>query len=94
MNWRTDKPPRDDGTFIAMVGYSWPTILIWNEVDDRYVYVEVSASETSYGTMDTWFENEHCSEDEITHWMPMPDIPMSIQIAANEKRIRAREAVK
>jgi len=63
MNWRTDKPPHDEGTIIAMIGYPWPTMLMWNEY-------------------------------EITHWMPMPDIPMSIQIAANGKRIRAREALK
>jgi len=94
MNWRTDKPPRDDGTFIAMVGYPWPTMLMWNEHDDDYVYVEIAAGEMEGGKMDTWFENEHCREDEITEWQPMPDIPMRIQIAANDKRIRAREAVK
>jgi len=94
MNWRTDKPPHDEGTIIAMIGYPWPTMLIWNEYESCYVYVEIGAGEMEDGNMDTWFENAHCWEYEITHWMPMPDIPMSIQIAANAKRIRAREALK
>jgi len=74
MNWRKDKPPRDEGTFIAMCGYPWATMMIWNEHDEDYVYVEIGACDMDNGKMDTWFENEHCEESEITHWMPMPEV--------------------
>jgi len=98
MNWRTDKPPRDEGTFIAMIGYPWPTILIWNEFDEDYVYVEIGAQElqespNATAKMDTWFESEHCREDEITHWMPMPSLPLSSKIERNAEKLKERGEV-
>jgi len=80
-NWKTGAPPKDGKPFIGMCGYPWPTIMMYNEFDDDFVYAEFAAQELQESPMknapvktETWFENEHCKENEIVCWMPMPEL--------------------
>jgi len=95
---RKDKPPKDGKPFIAMCGCPWPTMMMYNAFDDDFVYVEIGAQELRESPnapvkTDTWFENEHCKESEITHWMPMPSLPLSSKIKRNAEKLRARGEV-
>jgi len=67
--------PKDITPFIGKTkDYPWPSIMVWNPYDEMYVYVTLQA-QTMMQTkgMDTWFQNEQCTEDSIEWWKPMPE---------------------
>jgi hypothetical protein len=34
----------------------------------------------------TWMSHDHGSDAEVTHWMPLPDVPKSISLGEDSKR--------
>ena len=72
---RTTINPAPKDNMITFIGvcpdYPWPTIMLWNEHDDAWVYSMVGVCEMEDGTLDSWFENEQTKT--ITAWAALPE---------------------
>jgi len=64
-------PKFDMTTFIGVTPDYWhPTLMVWSEHHESWVYASINGCEMEGGTTDVWFENEHTKI--VTHWQPMP----------------------